>query len=103
MRLGLYDITLDSMELVSETDHTYYIRGTNFTPSCEVQINKEWYDTVYINENKLMITGMELNDFDRISVVMRSNSSTRKALSKSYDRSCYALYQENKWKLPAKE
>ena len=103
MRLGLYDITLDSMELVSETDHTYYIRGTNFTPSCEVQINKEWYDTVYINENKLMITGMELNDFDRISVVMRSNSSTRKALSKSYDRSCYALYQENKWKLPANE
>ena len=103
MRLGFYDITLDSMELVSETDHTYYIRGTNFTPSCEVQINKEWYDTVYINENKLMITGMELNDFDRISVVMRSNSSTRKALSKSYDRSCYALYQENKWKLPANE
>ena len=103
MRLGLYDITLDSMELVSEMDHTYYIRGTNFTPSCEVQINKEWYDTVYINENTLMITGLELNDFDRISVVMRSNSSTRKALSKSYDRSCYALYQVNKWKLPAKE
>lgn len=103
MRLGLYDITLDSMELVSAEDHTYYIRGTNFTPSTEVQINQEWYDTVYISPTTLMITGTELNDFDRIAAVMRSNSSTRKALSKSYDRSCYALFRENKWKLPANE
>lgn len=103
MRLGLYDITLDSMELVSAADYTYYIRGTNFTPSTEVQINQEWYDTVYISPTTLMITGTELNDFDRIAAVMRSNSSTRKALSKSYDRSCYALYSENKWKLPANE
>ena len=103
MRLGLYDVTLDSMDLVSSTDYTYYIHGTNFTPSCEVQINKEWYDTVYVNETTLIITGKELNDFDRICVAVRSNSSTRKALSKSYDRSCYALFRENKWKLPANE
>ena len=103
MRLGLYDVTLDSMDLVSSTDYTYYIHGTNFTPSCEVQINKEWYDTIYVNDHTLMITGMELNDFDRITVAVRSNSSTRKALSKSYDRSCYALYSVNKWKLPANE
>lgn len=103
MKLGLYDITLDSMELVSSADYTYYIRGTNFTPSTEIQINQEWYDTVYINPTTLMITGRELNDFDRIAAVMRSNSSTRKAFSKSYDRSCYALFSENKWKLPANE
>lgn len=103
MRLGLYDVTLDSMDLVSSTDYTYYIHGTNFTPSCEVQINKEWYDTVYVNDHTLMITGMELKDFDRISVAVRSNSSTRKALSKSYDRSCYALFSGSKWKLPANE
>ncbi|MDO4306071.1 MAG: LTA synthase family protein [Eubacteriales bacterium] len=103
MRLGLYDITLDSMELVSAADYTYYIRGTNFTPSTEIQINQEWYDTVYISPTTLMITGKELNDFDRIAAVMRSNSSTRKALSKSYDRACYALFSENKWKLPANE
>jgi hypothetical protein len=48
-----------------------------------------------------MISGTEINDFDRVSVVQRSNSSTRKALSKSYDRSAYMLYNENKWKLPA--
>ncbi len=101
MKLGLYDITLDSLQLVSSSDFTYYIRGTNFTPSTEIQINQEWYDTVYVNPTTLMITGRELKDFDRIAAVMRSNSSTRKALSKSYDRSCYALFHDNKWKLPA--
>lgn len=50
-----------------------------------------------------MISGTELEDFDRLSVVQRSNSSTRKALSKSYDRSCYMLFDENKWKLPTED
>lgn len=103
MKLGLYDVTLDSMELVDPVDFTYRLHGTNFTPSSQVKLNGEWYDTVYVNPTTLMISGTELNDFDRIAVNQRSNSSTRKALSKSYDRSCYALYSENKWKLPAKE
>lgn len=103
MRLGLYDVTLDSLELVSSFDFTYRITGTNFTPSSQVKLNGEWYDTVYISPTTLMITGTELNDFDRLAVIQRSNSSTRKALSKSYDRSCYALYSENKWKLPREE
>jgi Ca2+/Na+ antiporter len=99
MRMGLYDVTLDSMQLVSAADHTYYIHGTNFTPSSEIKLNGEWYDTTYINPTTLVITGVELDDFDRLAVVQRSNSSTRKALSKSYDRACYALYDENPWKL----
>ena len=99
MRMGIYDVTLDSIQCISETDHTYYIKGTEFTPSSEVKLNGEWYDTVYVNSTTLMITGTELNDFDRLAVIQRSNSSTRKPLSKSYDRSCYALYSENKWKL----
>jgi len=98
MRMGLYDVTLDSMEEISTVDHTYRLKGTNFTPS---KLNGEWYDTVYVNPTTLMISGTEINDFDRVSVVQRSNSSTRKALSKSYDRSAYMLYNENKWKLPA--
>ena len=101
MRMGLYDVTLDSMEEISTVDHTYRLKGTNFTPSSQVKLNGEWYDTVYINPTTLMISGTEINDFDRVSVVQRSNSSTRKALSKSYDRSAYMLYNENKWKLPA--
>ena len=101
MRMGLYDVTLDSMEEISTVDHTYRLKGTNFTPSSQVKLNGEWYDTVYVNPTTLMISGTEINDFDRVSVVQRSNSSTRKALSKSYDRSAYMLYSENKWKLPA--
>lgn len=101
MRMGLYDVTLDSMEEISTVDHTYRLKGTNFTPSSQVKLNGEWYDTVYVNPTILMISGTEINDFDRVSVVQRSNSSTRKALSKSYDRSAYMLYNENKWKLPA--
>ena len=100
MRMGLYDVTLDSMEEISTVDHTYRLKGTNFTPSSQVKLNGEWYDTVYVNPTTLMISGTEINDFDRVSVVQRSNSSTRKALSKSYDRSAYMLYNENKWKLP---
>jgi len=101
MRMGLYDVTLDSMEEISTVDHTYRLKGTNFTPSSQVKLNGEWYDTVYVNPTTLMISGTEINDFDRVSVVQRSNSSTRKALSKSYDRSAYMLYNENKWKLLA--
>ncbi len=44
-----------------------------------------------MNPTKLIITGKELDDFDRLSVVQRSNSSTRKAMTKSYDRAVYAL------------
>ena len=97
MRLGLYDVTLDSVELGSSADYSYYIRGTNFTPSSEVKLNGEWYDTVYVNPTTLIISGTELQDFDTLAVVQRSNSSTRKALSKSHDRSCYALLPESKW------
>ena len=103
MRMGLYDVSLDSMDLISESDFTYRLKGTNFTPSSQVKLNGEWIDTVYVNPTTLMISGTELNDFDRISVAQRSNSSTRKALSKSYDRSVYMLYSENKWKLPTDE
>lgn len=99
MRMGLYDVTLDSIQLISSIDHTYYIHGTNFTPSSEIKLNGEWYETTYVNPTTLVITGTELNDFDRLAVVQRSNSSTRKALSKSYDRACYALFEQNPWKL----
>ena len=103
MRMGLYDVTLDSMEMVSTADYTYRLKGTNFTPSSQIKLNGDWYDTVYVNPTTLIISGTEINDFDRLSVVQRSNSSTRKALSKSYDRSAYMLYNENKWKIPAEE
>ena len=99
MRLGLYDLTLDSLQLVSWIDYTYRITGTNFTPSTQMKINGEWYDTVYINSTTLMISGRELDAFDTLTVCQRSNSSTRRVLTKSYDRAVYALLDNSEWKL----
>ena len=103
MRLGLYDVTLDGLELGRKWDYSYYVRGTNFTPSSQVKLNGEWYDTVYVNPTTLIISGTELSDFDRLSVVQRSNSSTRRALSKSYDRAVYAILDESQWKIAVQE
>ena len=46
--------------------HFYRITGTNFTPSSQVKLNGEWYDTVYVNPTTLMISGTDwetLTDF----------------------------------------
>jgi hypothetical protein len=80
--------------------YTYFIYVTNFTPSTYIKLNGYWYDTIYINPTTLMITGTELDDFDQLTVHQRSNSSTRKSLSKSCDRLVYALMSDNKWNLP---
>ncbi|MBQ1312454.1 MAG: hypothetical protein IIY55_11455, partial [Blautia sp.] len=66
----------------------------------EVQLNGEWIDTVYVNPNTLIIAGTELGDFDTLTVCQRSNSPTRKALSRSQDRAVYALLPESRWKIP---
>ena len=98
MRLGLYDVTLDSMELVSSWNNSYYLHGTNFTPSTQVKLNGSWYETIYISPTTLLISGTEIGDFDRLCVCQRSNSSTRKSLSKSRDRLAYALFAKSRWK-----
>ena len=98
MRLGLYDVTLDQVELISKANYAYYVRGTNFTPSSEIKLNGDWYDTVYINPTTLLISGTELTAFDRLAVVQRSNSSTRKALTKSFDRAFYAVSTDSPWR-----
>ncbi|MBQ1492590.1 MAG: LTA synthase family protein, partial [Blautia sp.] len=97
MRLGLVDVTLDGIELVSESNYTYYVKGTNFTPSSQVKLNGDWVDTIYLSETMLLISGTQLDAFDRLSVVQRSNSSTRKALTKSYDRAYYMLDENSVW------
>ena len=51
MKMGLYDVTLDSIRLVSDSDWTYYIQGTNFTPSSQMKLNGEWYDTAYVESD----------------------------------------------------
>ncbi|MDO4518750.1 MAG: LTA synthase family protein [Eubacteriales bacterium] len=98
VKLGLYEVRLDSLSKIPGADDIYLLKGENFTPSTEIQLNGEWYETIYIDEETLMITGVVLDDFDIIKICQRSNSSTRKALSKGYDRAVYALYDSD-WKI----
>ena len=62
------------------SDYTYYIQGTNFTPSSQVKLNGEWYDTVYVSPTTLVITGTELKDFDRLSVDTAKQQLHKKAV-----------------------
>lgn len=94
MRMGIYDATLDSIVSAPGLEDSYYIKGTNFTPSSQLQINGEWYDTTYVNPSTLLISGYTFEESDKICVVQRSNSSTRKALTKTYDRLYYAVKEK---------
>lgn len=94
MRMGIYDATLDLVTAAPGLEDSYYIKGTNFTPSSQLQINGEWYDTTYVNPSTLLISGYTFEELDKICVVQRSNSSTRKALTKTYDRLYYAVKEK---------
>ena len=94
MRRGIYDATLDSVVSAPGLEDSYYIKGTNFTPSSQLQINGEWYDTTYVNPSTLLISGYTFEKMDKLCVVQRSNSSTRKALTKTYDRLYYAVKEK---------
>ena len=94
MRMGIYDSTLDSVVSAPGLEDSYYIKGTNFTPSSQLQINGEWYDTTYVNPSTLLISGYTFEEMDKLCVVQRSNSSTRKALTKTHDRLYYAVKEK---------
>lgn len=94
MRMGIYDTTLDSVVAAPGLGNAYYVVGTNFTPSSEVMVNGEYWETTYVNTTTLLISDIELADFDKIAVIQRSNSSTRRALTKTKDRLYYAIKQD---------
>ena len=96
MRMGIHDTEFREVRKDVSVEGSYYIIGNYFTPSSEVQINGDWVDTNYLDTNTLLITGQNLTDYDRISVVQRSNSSTRRALTKTNNRLYYAVKSENK-------
>lgn len=96
MRMGIYDATLDFITRSSDLEDSYYLRGSNFTPSSEVQINGEWYETTYVDNTTLLISGYTFNGKDLILVAQRSNSSTRKALSKTPEYRASKLWRKRK-------
>ncbi len=95
MRMGMHDTEFTEVRADASVEGSYYIIGDYFTPSTEIQINGEWVDTNYLDTKTLLITGQNLTDYDRICVVQRSNSSTRRALTRTNNRLYYAVKSEN--------
>lgn len=51
-----------------------YIRGENFTKSCNVFINNEKVDAIYLDDKTLMLEDVSLNHGDKISIKVQSES-----------------------------
>lgn len=81
MHLGVKDAVLDKIEKIS--DGRYYITGENFTQSAYVEVNGELLETTYISPTTLLLNAVELKDGDEVDVAIRSNSSTRKVLTRT--------------------
>lgn len=81
VHLGVEEVTLDKIEKIS--DGRYYITGTNFTQSAYLEVNGELVEVTYISPTTLLLTDGELKDGDEVDIAIRSNSSTRKVLSRT--------------------
>lgn len=96
MHLGVYDATLDEIRPAPGLKDSSYIIGTHFTPSSEVMINGEYIETNYLNPTTLLISDYVFENTDKVQVVQRSNSSTRRVLSTTYQRYYSVLKQKGR-------
>ena len=81
LHLGVEEVTLDKIEKIS--DGRYYITGTNFTQSAYLEVNGELVEVTYVSPTTLLLTDGDLQDGDEVDIAIRSNSSTRKVLSRT--------------------
>jgi len=82
MKMGVGDIEVNN---VYDLGHdTWYVKGSNFTPSCKVIVDgKTIDDTVYIATSTLMIADTAIAPGSTVQVVVESNASSHKPLSYS--------------------
>ena len=81
IHLGINDATISAVEPVSS--NSYYVTGTNFTQSAYVEINGELVETTFLDTKTLLLKDIELKDGDEVDVAIRSNSPTRKVLTRT--------------------
>jgi len=60
MRLGIYDVVLDSMDYNSSGN--LIVKGENFTEFSKVLINEERYETVYVDNQTIMVMNEEIGE-----------------------------------------
>lgn len=81
IQLGVVPITLTGAESVG--NNTWYFYGENFTASSRVEVNGEMMETIFLDNNTLMVNDLELKDGDQVTIAQQSNSSTKKVLSRT--------------------
>ncbi len=80
IQMGIEKVRI--LETTRKNDDVY-ISGENFTKSCKVYVNNEKVDTIYQDENTLILEDMSLVHGDKVSIKVQSESGY--TLSKTND------------------
>lgn len=83
MRMGVLDVTLSDIEL--QADGTYHLYGENFTKCSVVFVNDREMDTIFQNNKLLVLSGIELEEGDIISVKQISDSAEKEVMATAED------------------
>ncbi len=65
IKLGIIDVTITDVYTFGEH---IYVKGTGFTKSSQIFVNGSNEDTEYIDDNTLILSGIKLEDGDKIKV-----------------------------------
>ena len=65
LKMGVIDITVTDVYVYG--DHTY-VKGTGFTKASQIFVNGSHEDTEYIDDNTLILSGVKLDEGDKIKV-----------------------------------
>lgn len=82
MQMGIKNVTLNS--IVPEMDESYSLYGENFTKSSKVYINGEKKESKFLNNTRIDLEGITLNEGDVINVKQVGSSNTVFRASKNY-------------------
>ncbi len=82
LAMGVKPISIESIQKVS-ADGIYYVYGENLTQSCKLMVNDEVVDTTYLDHDKLLIKGVQLEEGDWVKLIVQANSSSHMTLSTS--------------------
>jgi len=67
-KIGLFDITLDSVVPVEDKKGIYAIKGKNLTENCVIVINGKVYDLTYVDAENAVLEGYD-GDFKQTDIV----------------------------------
>lgn len=80
-QLGVVPVTLT--EVRNMGNNTWYFIGENYTASSRVEVNGDMKETIFLDNNTLMVSDLKLEDGDLVTIAQQSNSSTKKVLSRT--------------------